>query len=250
MKFIQLLEKDLPPSMSKNLPKGFKPENQVWKTVGWRRKGSSGGSASPGGTHKVRIDKPTGTITSGLFTGINIDDLHSNVKKAKDRGITTKKDKNGNIIRTAGGKVGTVSNSKDIVRKGGKVNLSNISQRDKERLKNSQSSKRSIDKEIRKIDDYIKRNAPTKAGINKKRDEEIKNLKAQRKELLQARGSSSVASAMTAGVSSYDRKKNKKTRAELHKDREEYSKGANKAKKNWREIRDSGNAPKLNKKVK
>jgi hypothetical protein len=107
-------------------------------------------------------------------------------------------------------------------------------------LKNSQHSKRDIDKEINKIDDYIRKNKPVKKGINKKEDERIDNLQQQRKHLLNARGSTSVATANTAGLSTYSRKdaEGKKTRADYHKEREEYSKGANYSKAQWRAVRD------------
>lgn len=257
MKFVFLFEKNLPPSMSRGLPKGFKPENQVWRTVGFRTKGSSGGKAAPGGIHRVRIDKPTGTITAGMFAGVNIDNLHANAKKAKSAGVTTAKDKNGNVIRNDSGRAKLVSKKKDdrsheIVKKGSSsVSLKNISARDKERLKNSQHSRRDTDKKIRQIDDYLSKNKPLKKGINPERDKKIENLEKQRKALLQARGSSAVAAGYTSGVSTYGRKKGEgaKTRAEYHKEREEYSKGANYSKKEYRRIKNSKDAPKLDKKV-
>lgn len=229
MRFIDVINED---SYSDGLPKGFSPKNQVWRTVGFREYGKSGGKKIPGGYHRVRIDKPTGTITSGMFKGVNIDDLHSNAKKFKKLGV---KSKNGEKLAT----------NKEIVHKNkDKANLKNLSKRDKERLKDTQHSKRDIDKKISKIDSYLKKNTPKRKGINKERDKEIENLKQQRKALLQARGSSSVASAYTAGVSTFDKKKNKSTVSNYHKEREEYSKGANSAKKRYRSIRDSRPQPK------
>ena len=239
MKLNDLMNED---AYSDGLPKGFKKENQVWRTVGIRLKGKQGNKSIPGGMHKVRIDKPTGIITGGMFTGTKIDDLHSTVKSAKKRGIVTRKDKNGKVIRDPlTGKISTVSKNTDIVKKKKKyADLKNISNRDKERLKNSQHSKRDIDKEINKIDDYIRKNKPVKKGVNKKADERIDNLEQQRKHLLNARGSTAVATANTAGLSTYSKKdaEGKKTRADYHKEREEYSKGANYSKAQWRAVRD------------
>lgn len=230
--YYALTEKDLPRSMSKDLPPGYKPENQVWRTVGYRAYGKSGSKKAPRGFHKVRIDKPTGEITSGALKNyhVKVSDLHSVIKKLKDKKVGPFKNKSHDV-------------TKDYSSKKGSTDKQKLSNRDKERLKGSQHAKRSIEHRIRDIDKELRSNKPLAKGINRKRDEKTKNLEKEKEKLIQARGSKSVASDMLAGASTYGSKKGKNftdksgMRKRYRGEREEYSKGGTKMKQDADAIR-------------